>query len=296
MECLIACGSFHPEAAITDVANRHRDDDVALGTVDFPPEIGTARKAAAEVNVHESAALQQTRVDHPNSAVVDGRVVDQNRVDDVIKFGGDVALTTFVSGSFAIDELEATPILSVLPPFLHLRLAQDRTHAFQSALNLLAIELHQPGLASDATIARLYEILFVYAVRAYVNSGAVPRVGWLSAISDKQLAPAAMAMHERLAEDWTLESLAAKAYMSGSAFASKFKAVAGQTALEYLTHWRVHRAKLSIRNTRQSVGEVAHKVGYESETSFSRVFKRVTGMTPGAFRRSRLATQPGGRD
>src|SRR5688572_14193718 len=51
-----------------------------------------------------------TLVDHPNSAVVDCRVVEQNRVDDVIKFGGDGALTTFVSGSFAIDELEATPI------------------------------------------------------------------------------------------------------------------------------------------------------------------------------------------
>lgn len=229
-----------------------------------------------------------TLVDAPGSALVNCSVVEEHRVDDVIRFGGGGAVTTFVSGAFAIDELEAGPVLAVLPRFLHLRLGQERSLAFETALNLLAIELRQPGLASEATVARLYEILFVYAVRAYLQSGAVPKGGWIAAISDKQLAGAARAMHENLGEHWTLAALAARAHMSRSAFALKFKEVVGQPPLAYLTEWRVHRAKLLLRNTLRSHAEIAYEVGYESESSFSRVFRRLAGMAPGAFRQGRV--------
>ena len=234
-----------------------------------------------------------TLVDHPRSAMVNCSVVEQNRIGDLIRFGGGGERTTFVSGAFAIDELEAGPVLAVLPRFLHLRLGQDRSLAFEAALNLLALELRQPGLASDATIARLYEILFVYAVRAYLHSGVVPKGSWLAAISDRQLAPAARAMHDNLKEHWTLEALAARAFMSRSAFAARFRSVVGQTPLEYLTQWRLHRAKLLLRNTLRSIAEIAYEVGYESESSFNRVFKRNAGMTPGAFRQAgRMARSP----
>jgi AraC-like DNA-binding protein len=236
-----------------------------------------------------------TLVDHPRSAMVNCTVVEEHRVGDLIRFGGGGAVTTFVSGAFAIDELEAAPVLAVLPRFLHLRLGQERSLAFETALKLLAIELAQPGLASEATIARLYEVLFVYAVRAYLGSGMVPAGGWLAAVSDKQLAPAARAMHEKLQEPWTLDALAAKVFMSRSVFAARFKQVVGQTPLDYLTHWRLHRAKLLLRTTLRPVAQIAYEVGYESESSFSRVFKRTLGVTPGAFRQATRKERPQGQ-
>lgn len=100
----------------------------------------------------------------------------------------------------------------------------------------------QPGLASEATIVRLYELLFVHAIRAYASSGTIPQGGWLAAISDKHLGQAAKAMHAHIDQNWSLQTLAEQASMSRSAFASKFKATVGQTPLEYLRYWRMHKA------------------------------------------------------
>ncbi|MFZ6644162.1 AraC family transcriptional regulator [Undibacterium sp. TJN25] len=226
-----------------------------------------------------------TMMDDPASAVVDCSVVEEHRIGNVIQFGGGGVPTTFISGSFAVDHLEAKPILSVLPKILHLKLEQVQSRAFQAVLELLSNELEQSGLAAEATIVRLYEILFVYAIRAYAETDALPEGGWLAAISDKQLGKAARAMHARMDQHWSLQTLADQAAMSRTAFATKFKTTVGQTPLEYLTHWRMHRARLLMRKGSHSLLQVAQAVGYDSESSFSRVFKQATGMSPGAFRR-----------
>ena len=65
--------------------------------------------------------------------------------------------------------------------------------------------------------------------------------------------------------------------MSRSAFAARFKLVVGQTPFEYLTHWRMYKAGMLMRKHGTSLSEVAHAVGYESESAFNRVFKRSMG-------------------
>jgi AraC-like DNA-binding protein len=61
--------------------------------------------------------------------------------------------------------------------------------------------------------------------------------------------------------------------MSRSAFASRFKSVAGQSPLEYLTHLRMYKAGVLIRKNGESLTEVAQAVGYESERAFNRVLR-----------------------
>ena len=226
-----------------------------------------------------------TLVDHPRSAVVDYRELRKLEVDCVIHYGGGGALTTLVSGSFRMSAFEAPLISTILPRYLHLRLEQNRSHAFQSVLDLLAAETAQPGIASTRLISCLYESLFVYAIRAYASSFAAPPKGWLAAMSDKHLSKAIQAMHSGLDGSWSVASLAREARMSRSAFALKFKTVLGQTPLEYLTQWRMHKASAMIRSSDTSFSEAASAVGYESETSFSRVFKREMGVAPREYRR-----------
>jgi len=206
-------------------------------------------------------------------------------VDGVIHFGGGGQLTTLVSGSFGISTFEAPLISTILPRFLHLRLDQDRSQAFQSVLNLLAAETAQPGTSPSCLIS-LYELLFVYAIRAYASSSAAPPKGWFAALSDKNLSKAIQAMHSRVESPWSVKSLAREARMSRSAFAMKFKTVLGQTPLEYLTQWRMHRASAMIRSNHSSFSEAASAVGYGSESSFSRVFKREMGVAPREYRRN----------
>jgi len=226
-----------------------------------------------------------TMLDHPRSAVVDYRELRKLEVDRVIHYGGGGPLTTLVSGSFGMSAFEAPLISTILPRYLHLRLEQNRSHAFQSVLDLLEAETAQPGMASSRLISCLYEALFVYAIRAYASSSAAPPKGWLAAVSDKHLSRAIQAMHSGLDRNWSVESLAREARMSRSAFALKFKTVLGQTPLEYLTQWRMYRAGDMIRSNGTSFSEVASAVGYGSESSFSRVFKREIGLAPREYRR-----------
>jgi AraC-like DNA-binding protein len=226
-----------------------------------------------------------TLVDHPRSAVVDSSEVTKLAMDGVIHFGGGGPLTTFVSGSFGMSTFGALPISTILPGFLRLRLGQNRSHAFQSVLDLLAAETAQPGIGSSWLIGRLYESLFLYSVRAYASSHAAPQKGWLAAISDRHLSKAIEAMHSGLDESWSVESLAREARMSRSAFALKFKAILGKTPLRYLTQWRMYRAAALIRASNTSLSEVASAVGYRSEISFGRVFRREMGLAPREYRR-----------
>jgi AraC-like DNA-binding protein len=226
-----------------------------------------------------------TLMDHPRSPVADYRELRKLEVDCVIHYGGGGAPTTLVSGSFGIGAFEAPLISTILPRYLHLRLDQNRSHAFQSVLDLLAAETAQPGIASSRLISCLYESLFVYAIRAYASSSEAPPKGWLAAMSDKHLGKVIQAMHASLDRSWSVESLAREAPMSRSAFALKFRTVLGQTPLEYLTKLRMYKAGGMIRSNHMSFSEVASAIGYGSESSFSRVFKREMGEAPREYRR-----------
>src|SRR5581483_6204573 len=92
------------------------------------------------------------------------------------------------------------------------------------------------------------------------------------------------AMYAEPAKHWNLESLAKVAAMSRSAFATKFRKLSGQAPLEFLTEFRMSRSTQLLKQD-LSLSEVATRVGYESEISFARAFKRVMGETPGAFRK-----------
>jgi len=235
-----------------------------------------------------------TLVDHPRSAIVDSSELRKHEVDNVIHFGGGGPLTTFVSGSFGMSTFGAPLISTILPRFLHMRLEQDRSHAVRSILDILATETAQPGIASSC-LTNLYELLFFYAIRAYASSSAAPPKGWLAAMSDKQLRKSIEAMHSGLDRSWSVELLAREARMSRSAFALKFRTVLGQTPLEYITQWRMYKAGAMIRSNNTSFSEVASAVGYGSESSFSRVFKREMGAAPREYRRkcALLQSSPG---
>ena len=226
-----------------------------------------------------------TLLDHPRSAVIDYSELRKLEVDGVIHYGGGGPLTTLVSGSFGMSAFGAPLISTILPRYLHLRLEQNRSHAFQSVLDLLAAETAQPGIASSRLISCLYESLFVFAIRAYASSSAAPPKGWLAAMSDKHLSKAIQAMHSGIDRSWSVASLAREARMSRSAFALKFRTVLGQTPLEYLTRWRMYKAGAMIRSNNMSFSEVASAIGYGSESSFSRVFRREMGVAPREYRR-----------
>jgi AraC family transcriptional regulator, alkane utilization regulator len=56
--------------------------------------------------------------------------------------------------------------------------------------------------------------------------------------------------------------------------------------MQYLAAWRMHLARNLLRESKLSVGEIAERVGYESEAAFNRAFHRIIGAPPASWRRS----------
>ncbi|MCK1323598.1 AraC family transcriptional regulator [Bradyrhizobium sp. 156] len=207
------------------------------------------------------------------------------RVGGTVELGGGGTRATVITGWFVFDAIGARPLLDLMPVLLHARTDQNRSQQLQATLQQLATETAEPGLGSGIVISRLADMLFVQAIRAHVASADETEGGWLAALADPRLGPALRAMHDNTAHAWTIEALASRVGMSRSAFAARFRDRVGEPPLAYLTRWRMFRAAAAIRSTDQTIAEIAFSVGYESESAFTKAFRRVNAASPGVFRR-----------
>ena len=91
-------------------------------------------------------------------------------------------------------------------------------------------------------------------------------------------------MHGDVARPWTTEQLAADVSLSRSAFAERFTQLVGMPPITYLTDWRMQLAAARLRDTPRAIGQIAAELGYESEATFTRAFKRAMGIAPGRYR------------
>ena len=80
--------------------------------------------------------------------------------------------------------------------------------------------------------------------------------------------------------------LAEVAALSRSAFAARFTEVVGESAMRYLTRWRLQVARSALRECDEPIGIVGERLGYRSEAAFCRAYKREFGVSPGADRRA----------
>src|ERR1700719_931992 len=206
---------------------------------------------------------------------------------NVIHYGGGGAPTTIISGWFRFGQTSVMPLKRLLPELILIKADQALTLALHSTLQLLASEMAEPAPGSEVVVNRLADILFIQCVRAHIASGSENcKSGWLRAIFDPKIGAALKAMHERVENPWTVETLAAAAGMSRSAFALRFKELLGETPHEYLTNWRMYKATGLLQEDDKKLFEVAKSVGYDSDAAFGKAFKRVLGVAPGEYRRS----------
>ncbi|WP_043652171.1 helix-turn-helix transcriptional regulator [Nocardia thailandica] len=131
---------------------------------------------------------------------------------------------------------------------------------------------------------RVATLLASMAVESWYARGCAPK-RWLLRVREPGIAAALAAMHADPGREWTVEALAQVALASRSGFAARFQAATGSTPGRYLTRLRVERAQLFLADHEVSVGAVARRLGYRSETAFGRAFRRHTGHTPSEWRR-----------
>ena len=91
---------------------------------------------------------------------------------------------------------------------------------------------------------------------------------------------------ERLVEGVTLEFVARELGETPSAISHRLKRKFGMNFSDYVAHLRVHMAKQLIRRTKLSATEIARRVGIADQSNFSKIFKKVEGISPSAYRKA----------
>ena len=202
--------------------------------------------------------------------------------------GGDCLI---VGGFFALAGNHADILLNVLPPIVHIRKEADKA-ALRWSLERMRQELREPQPGGFLVAQHLAYMMLVQALRLHLAEGLQGGVGWLFALADKQISAAINAIHADPAQSWTLHALAARARMSRSSFAVKFKQTVGTSPMEYLTRWRMLLAGDSLVNSSEPISAIARTLGYESESAFSTAFKRVMGCSPRQYSRDQKPAGP----
>ena len=126
----------------------------------------------------------------------------------------------------------------------------------------------------------------------HLAEGLRVRIGWLFALSDKQMSVAITSIHDEPAHDWTVEELGQRAGMSRSTFALRFKETVGVSPMGYLTRWRMLLAGHRMANTSDSISEVAQSLGYDSASAFTKAFKKIMGCSPRQYSRGQNSVLP----
>jgi AraC-like DNA-binding protein/mannose-6-phosphate isomerase-like protein (cupin superfamily) len=202
-----------------------------------------------------------------------------------ISYGGGGEATQILCG-FLGAETSFDPLRLALPPLLKLDVRATASGAWiESSFRFAVNEIASGRVGSTTVLAKLSELLFVEAVSRYVGSLPAERRGWLAGLRDPHIGSALALIHARPTDAWTAESLALEVGISRSVFADRFTSLVGQPPMQYLALWRMHIAAQRLREGRGSIAQIAFAVGYESEASFSRAFKRQFGISPGGWRR-----------
>jgi AraC-like DNA-binding protein len=203
--------------------------------------------------------------------------------------------TRLMCGFLSCDKQLSRPLLDALPRLVRVPLGDDPGAAWlMSLLQRGAKENSAPGPGSGTVLAKLAELLFVEAMRRYIDALPEQETGWLAGLRDRHVGRALTLMHGRPAHDWTVDDLAEQVGLSRSALAQRFANLLGVPPMQYLTRWRLVLAAAALRSGDRAIARVAEESGYESESAFNRAFKREFGMPPAAWRRKgpRAPTSP----
>lgn len=202
---------------------------------------------------------------------------------EVLVHGGGGEACRMICGAVKMDHPAARRLVQLLPQQIALDTWSDpESEPIQSALRLMAAEAEHPRPGGEAVITRLADVLVIQAIRSWMAHDPSANSGWLGAMQDPQIGQALLSVHRDPERPWSLDALADVAAMSRSAFSARFSQLVGETPMQYVRSWKMHAAAARLRDEDTNVAELAYRFGYDSEAAFSRAFKRVMKISPGA--------------
>jgi AraC family transcriptional activator of mtrCDE len=204
-------------------------------------------------------------------------------IESVRPIGASDEETALICGKLRLEQYAQRFLLAPLPEVVVMPGSGEGTPKITSAIvSIMWDEVRGQDKPLSVTLNKLADVLVAQVLRFTVSNKLVSS-GVFAGLADRHLGAAVLELIRAPEQDWSVEWLAQKAYMSRSAFALRFHSVVGCTPLDFLRDWRMQLAVGPLRSGR-SVGDVALAAGYNSEASFAKAFKRVIGVGPGAMR------------
>lgn len=224
---------------------------------------------------HDDSHAISSSTEAPDQECVNAEMVDN----------GD-PITNMVCGFFEFKNKATIPLLNALPAAIVLQKKElDSQPIIRRLIELMLNELRQTQPGYYAVVDQLAYLLFVQILRQQIESNAL-NTGLLAALFDRKIGKAINCIHLNPAAKWTLEGLAEKCAMGRSSFSQHFNELVGISAMQYLTHLRMQEATQLLQKTDLALAQIAEKCGYDTDASFSKAFKKVTGISPGAMRKT----------
>lgn len=205
-------------------------------------------------------------------------------------YGGGGATTRIVCGYLACDARLARMLLAGLPPVVRVNVRGSTAGMWlEASVRYALAEARSPRPGGAGVLAKLSEVLFIEVLRLHMNEQSADRTGWLAGMGDRIVGAALNALHSRPAHAWSLEELARAAGTSRSVLAERFQHLVGSSPMQYLTQWRMLLAANLLCHGNAPLARIAEEVGYQTDTAFSRAFRREYGVPPAAWRKNRSA-------
>ena len=205
----------------------------------------------------------------------------------LVRVGGGGEPSLFVCGFLACDPLLARGFLQALPALFKVNIRQDPSGQWlENSLRFAVSEAVAAREGARAMLAKLSEVVLVETVRRYIRGRPATEIGWLAGARDPAVGRALCLFHQRPAHPWTIQEMAEEVGLSRSVLAARFRHYLAEPPMAYLTRWRLQLGARALSSTDRSVAEIAADVGYESEASFNRAFKRQFGAPPARYRKA----------
>ncbi|AEF54843.1 helix-turn-helix domain-containing protein [Marinomonas posidonica] len=200
-------------------------------------------------------------------------------------WGGGGEISHLMGMIFEIEQTTRGALFDALPNFILLR-KYECPHFQTIKQALLSIVAEENNLVSGeyALKNNLSEALLRSQLRAHVLQTNYSS-GIIAAIKDAFLHRALLAIHREPQKKWTVATLAEKAGLSRTAFSERFRKTLGDTPMNYTHSYRMQLAVSLLKDTKMSIEQIAHKLGYSSDRIFRAHFNRVYRLSPSHYRK-----------
>ena len=187
-------------------------------------------------------------------------------------------VTGLVCGHFTHKHPIINRLLKQLPNAIVVKHNRDTTTS--QIIELILNESKSSGQSTNFLLNRLSDALFYVLIRDNISA----HNGVFAALNHPKLSKPLEFIHNNFDQNLSVEVLAKQAGMSRSSFAALFKQVVELTPADYITQWRMTQAYRWLADEKISTYDAALRCSYESESSFSKAFKRIIGIGPGEAR------------